>query len=173
MTSKTLWPVIIKLAGLYTLWQFIELTPGYINMFISWYSPVEYEQQNVALWVFPLQGIVTLLIAILCLFKTRVLIKVLRLDNDGEAEVLHLNIHRSQLLKIVVIVLGGLMFLDGIPVLSSNFLKFFQVNKDVPFFKDPTFSWLVFAILKVTIGYCMVAYNRWFVNFIELRRKAN
>ncbi|MEB0248914.1 hypothetical protein, partial [Mucilaginibacter sp. 10I4] len=127
--------------------------------------------RNTAMWVYILQALVIQLIALLCLFKTDWLIKSVQLNSEEDDKLLQLNIHRSQLVKIVVIILGGLMFLDGIPTLASNLLRFFEVNKDVQFLKDPTFSWLVFAVLKVTIGYCMIVYSRWFVNFIELKRK--
>jgi hypothetical protein len=171
MAPKSLWTIIIKIAGLYIIWQFIVLLPQFFVM-LSYIKDRENSQFFVAEFLLLTQGCIYFVTVWGCLFKTDWVIKRLNLENGLDEGTLELNVHRSIVLKIIIIVLGGLLLIDGIPMLFNNALIYWQRKDSFNTFRDnPTTPWIIFSFLKAVIGYCMIAYSRLVVNFIELKRK--
>ncbi|MEP6614834.1 MAG: hypothetical protein ABJA76_23165, partial [Mucilaginibacter sp.] len=83
-----------------------------------------------------------------------------------------INIHRSSLLSIATIVIGGLMLADGLPLFVYHGFQYFEnIGRDMTFASNRSSPWLITNFLKIAIGYFMVADSRLIVNFIERKRK--
>jgi len=90
----------------------------------------------------------------------------------NEDERIEVNIHRSSLLKIAIIVLGGLLLADSTPFLGFQLISYFENTQvKLSFIENRASPYLVAELLKVIIGYFMVTDSRLIVNFIERKRK--
>ncbi|MFI5136563.1 MAG: hypothetical protein ACHQIM_01965 [Sphingobacteriales bacterium] len=171
MELKTFWKIFLKIFSLYLIWQTLVILPSFFSTLIFVGG-----QDKITMFttVSAIVFIALFFIFIIryCLFQTDRVIDKLHLEKGFPDEKLEINIHRSSLLSIAIIILGGLMLADGLPLLvyhafyyiqrSDAFIKF-QDNRATPY--------LVSNFLKVLFGYFMVADNRLIVNFIERKRK--
>ena len=64
------------------------------------------------------------------------------------------------------------MLADGLPILTFNIFEYIQANTSYNTFSQNRFSpYIVSNLLKVVIGYFMIADSRLLVNFIERRKR--
>ena len=103
-------------------------------------------------------------------FKPEIVIDKLRLDKGFTEEKFELNIHRSTVLKIAIIVIGGLILVETLPSLCRYIISYAQVQS-VRFIENPNAGWLIFYIVKSLIGLYLLTNSRVIVNFIEKQRK--
>ncbi len=111
----------------------------------------------------------------LCIFKTDVIIDKLQLDAGYQDERFEFNIHRSTLLKIAVIVMGGVLIIDSVPLLLQQVLTYLQQSHAIAYNKftdGPTAKYIVLYFIKTSIGVFMLTSSRLIVNVIELKRKS-
>jgi hypothetical protein len=105
-------------------------------------------------------------------FRTDWIIDKLNLNKGITEEKLELNIHRSIVLRIAVIVTGAIILVDSLPSLLKELAVYFQrinIYKGLKAF--PGTVWIVYYVVKAFIGYFMVTSSRLTVNFIERKRK--
>jgi len=107
-----------------------------------------------------------------CLFKTDWLVDKLHLDKGFIEERFEIKMHRSTILKIAVIVIGGVMVIDTLPLLCKQTFAYFQLTSTTISFKEnPASGWIIFYFVKFSIGFFMMTSSRLIVNFIERKRK--
>ncbi len=105
-------------------------------------------------------------------FKTSWLIDKLRLDKGFTEEKLELNIHRSIVLRIAIIVTGAILFIETLPSLLKELFAYYQeINSYNGFKHYPHAGWITFYLVKLLISYFMLTSSRPIVNFIERKRK--
>jgi len=171
MKLKTFWKIFLKIFSLYLIWQTLTILPSFFSTLIFVGG-----QDKISMFT-TLSAIVFIALSFIfviryCLFQTDRVIKTLHLDKGFPDEKLEINIHRSSLLSIAIIVLGGLMIADGLPLLVYNCFAYTKYINDYKGFSENRITpYLVSNLLKVIIGYFMVADSRLIVNFIEHRRK--
>ena len=160
MSIKSVWLLVLKLMGFYLCLGFFEtimfvfsqlmdsstydflLIGAYLGAFIFYFT--------VVYWL---------------LFKTNKLIQWFRLEKDFDMETVNLGLSTTSIIRIAVIVLGGLMFLDNISLLISQLLTFFQQEL---LFKNYSRSQpLVFAFIKTVIGYLLLTNSSYVSGLIE------
>lgn len=109
-----------------------------------------------------------------CLFKTDWIIDKLKLDNHFTEDKIDINIHRSTILSISVIVIGGLLLIESIPSLCQQVYSYVGEKQTyVRFGENPTTGWIIFYAVKALIGYLLITNSRLIVNLIERQRKRN
>jgi len=105
-------------------------------------------------------------------FRTDWLIDKLRLDKSFTEEKLELNIHRSTVLKITVIITGLLLFIETLPLLLKELFAYYQeINLNEGFKRYSNGGMIIFHLAEVLISFFMVTSSRLIVNFIERKRK--
>jgi len=172
MTLKTFWSVLIKLIGLYLIWQLLILLPSIISIFAA--ARIYGDGSSIIpdIILRTVHILVIIFIIRSCLFRTDDVIIKLRLMKGNEDERIEVNIHRSSLLKIAIIVLGGLLLADSTPFLGFQLISYFENTQvKLSFIENRASPYLVAELLKVIIGYFMVTDSRLIVNFIERKRK--
>ncbi|MBB6110305.1 hypothetical protein SAMN05421821_106114 [Mucilaginibacter lappiensis] len=170
MTSKTFWTIILRITGLYLAWQFTALIPQFLSAFIYFGQDKLQGIATATILVFEIAVYALMLYS--CFFKTDLVIEKLNLEKGLEDEKFEINVHRSVVLKIIVVVLGGIFVVDAFPSLFQNLFTYFQLQASYDGFKHNRSSpWIVYAFLKLVIGFFMMADSRLIVNFIERRRK--
>ena len=80
-----------------------------------------------------------------------------------------MNIHRSVILRIVILVLDGLIIIDALPLLVEQLINFIRMKKE--HFPDTKIDYVILHTSKVLVGIFLISYNRFIVNFIEYKRK--
>jgi len=111
------------------------------------------------------------LIIYILIFKTNWLINRLKLDQNFQQAEPNLNIHRSVVLSIAIIVLGALIIIDAIPLLVMQVINFIRMKKEnVP---NTKIDYVVLHSAKLLIGIFLIAYQRTLVNLIEYKQRRN
>jgi len=172
MTPKTFWILFLRIFGLYLIWQTLTLLPSLFSTLIYMFKANDGLSVFSTICAIVLIGCTFALVFRLCLFKTEMVIEKLHLARGFGEEKFDINIHRSSLLSIAIIVLGGLMLTEGLPLLAYHGFQYFQRDNTYNSFTSNLSSpWIVTNFLKVLFGYFMVTDSRLIVNFIERKRK--
>ncbi len=110
--------------------------------------------------------------SIVFVFRTDWLINALRLNKGITEESLELNIHRSTVLKIAVIITGLLLFIENLPlVLKDLFAYYLENNSNESVWRHSTGGIIILHLVEILISFFMVTSSRLIVNFIERKRK--
>jgi hypothetical protein len=171
MTPRTLWTIILKIFGLYVLIQALYIVLQLFVLLIGLAG-----QQNTTLWqalAYVLFSVgLYLMVVYISLFKTDLVINKLKLDTAIEEEKIEINIHRSSILTIVILLSGILMFADSAPTLLKELYSYFAVINDYVHFKNyPRAGMIIVEFLKTAFAIFMMTSSRLIVNFIERKRR--
>lgn len=169
MTIRTFWMILIKILGLFLISGALIVLPQSISfMYYAFKSGEFIDIVSVSAINLILLLIYGLLIW-LCVYKTSWIIEKLKLDKGFEAEKIELNIGESKIITIAIIVIGGLIFIETLPVLFRDLFIFFQ---DKNLFKDyPKSGWIIFGVCKVVIGYLLMTNSFKIAKFIDQKKK--
>ncbi|OXB08820.1 hypothetical protein, partial [Flavobacterium reichenbachii] len=103
------------------------------------------------------------------IYKTSWIIEKLKLDKGFDTNTIELNSNEYKIISIAVIVIGGLIFVENIPVLFRQIFVFFQQEM---LFKDyPQSGWMVFNFIKILIGYLLMTNSFRIAKFIQNKNK--
>lgn len=171
MTPRNLFIVILRILGIFFLRDLLAAIPQIITTILSMIGPGSLTED---LWIllssFLVLGVYAL-ISYYLIFKPGLIIDKLQLDKGFDQETIPLDIHRSSILSIATIVIGGLILTDEIPNLFRQLFSYYEEKKMTFGLKSPNTSYIILAISKVLIGYLLVAEQRKIVNFIERKRR--
>ncbi|MCL2597799.1 MAG: hypothetical protein FWD66_09150 [Paludibacter sp.] len=104
------------------------------------------------------------------LFKTDKIIDWFQLDKGFEEEKFEFNLHRSSILRIVLIVFGIVLIALALPDLLIKVYSFLQMRQ-IDLGNLDSANRLIIDIFQIVIAIIIVFYNKNIVNFIELQRK--
>jgi len=175
MRPRSLFALIVKIIGIYLLIGAIVAIPQMVTTLLSFRGQISYaDSSQLYAIAFFLLITVAIYITIMryCLFKTEWLIEKLHLDKGFTEEKLELNVHRSTVLKIAVIVIGCVMVIDNLPLLCREVFVYFQTSApNLGFKENPSSKYIVIDFVKFFIGLFLMTSSRLVVNFIERRRR--
>jgi hypothetical protein len=175
MTPRDLFAIIIKIIGIYLVIEAFVFLPQLISTIFQYRRMMTESSQADFLdggffMVFALGTY--FLILRYCLFKTDWIIDKLHLDRGFSEEKFEINIHRSTVLKIAVIVIGAVMVIDSLPLLCKQLFSYIQMSRiGTSFNQNPTSGWMIYYFLKFSIGFSLMSASRPIVNYIERKRK--
>ncbi|MFI5451920.1 hypothetical protein ACHMWN_07140 [Pedobacter sp. UC225_61] len=165
MTIRTFWAILIKILGIWIVFGSITVIP----QFLTTLSVFRFNNAE----SFP--GVIIILLVItvasyffilwLFVFKTFWLIDKLQLNKGFVEEKISLEIKASTILAISIIVLGGLMLVDSLPVFCKQVFIYFQQKN--AFGDNPTSAWIIFYFVKIIIGYLLMANSKLIAKFID------
>lgn len=171
MSVKSLFSIILKVLGIF----FIKDIIGSITQVFSYMIMFERQirQSGRDFEAILLMFIITLiygLVAWLLIFKSDMLIAKLHIANGFDEEVIPLSMHRSTILSISIIVIGGYMVVNEVPYLCRQLFIYYQEEK-IFSSSNPSVSNLVFEAVKIMMGLLLMGFQRPIVNLIERKRK--
>jgi hypothetical protein len=178
MAPRTLWTIILKTFGIYIVLQvYSPLTQ--LTYFILMVMNHQFGDNGqtfgnaVQAFGFAFFSIsIYLFMVIAFLFRTDWIIDKLKLDKSIKEEKLELNVHRSTVLTIIVLLSGILLFVDSLPQFLKELYSYYAVVNSYLHFKDyPRASFIIIQLVKLLISIFMVTSSRLIVNFIERKRK--
>ena len=169
----TLFNVILKVAGIFfikdALTFLLQLFAAviYLKPENSFSAKIDYFNLTGTFFIF----LACVAIIYLLIFKTEFIIDLLGLDKKFGKEIIDLNIHRSIVLSISIMVVGGLILVNEIPNFINQ-INFYFLDRNI-LGKGAAAKrlYLILSGSKIFVGGLLITYQNQIVNFIELRRK--
>jgi hypothetical protein len=106
MTLRTLFKIILKILGIFFIKDFLSIIPQVIS---SFFYIINSDTVGEGIWI--LSSVLLFLflygaLSYYLIFKTDLIIDKLKLDKGFDRDTISLNIHRSTILSIAIIVIG-------------------------------------------------------------------
>lgn len=172
MTVRMLFSIILKVLGVFFIKHIIDLIPQFISI-TSLYTDRELGDTRLFLYVSLFLILAAYVLAVyMLIFQTNGIIDRLKLDKGFDSETIQLNAHRSTILRIAVIVIGGLVLVDEIPNFCSNIYYYFEQRKLTHGQARISLVGILVPGLKILIGFLLIGESRRIVNLIEYKRRA-
>lgn len=165
MTIRTFWTILLKMLGLYLVFDSAAVVLQMLNFIITPTFVAPGNIDFISMGIYLLGVALYILLLWLFLFKTTWLIDKLHLDKGFTEEKLELTLAHSSVLTIAVIVIGGLMLVDSLPQLCRETFNFFQ-SQNV-FREEPETTYLIFHAVKTVLGYLLMTNSKRIVSFIN------
>ncbi|MGL6269744.1 MAG: hypothetical protein ACRC2O_17550, partial [Chitinophagaceae bacterium] len=109
------------------------------------------------------------------LFKTDYLIDKLKLAETVTPEEIPLNIHRSTVISIALMIVSLLLITQAIPLVVRGLFKWYmyrQQTKGLLNIMEPfDYSMLIVYVSEIVIGLLIIGHLRSIVSFIELKQR--
>ncbi|HET9429603.1 MAG TPA: hypothetical protein VFO70_00440 [Chitinophagaceae bacterium] len=175
MKAKDLFTVILKVFGIYLIKDVLLAIPPILAN-LHQLLEVSAEMAVFSLFVSLLVFGLYLVIVYLLLFRTAWLISKLRLASGIGEEPLAVNLHRSSVYTIAIIVTGLLILVFAIPQLVRHFYGWYEYmdsRKSIIRTDYFDYSQLLTTISELIVGLLFLGNQRILVNYIETRRRAS
>lgn len=169
MTKKDLFRLIIKIFGLYfVISTMLSTLPFYIETLTSLFDLNNHTEYSYYIWmIFNMLFLVFLFVFLI--YKTDLIIKWLKLNKGFDEDRIDFqNFNIANILKLAVIVIGGLLLIHNIPIFLSNSWFAFKASVGSNINNDTTLQFgslrdyinLGIAFINIVIGYFLVTnYN--------------
>jgi len=171
MTIRSLFNIILKILGIFFIKDFLSMIPELLSvgLFMTKADTVTEGIWTLlsTLMIFFVYGLVSYYL----IFKSDLIIDKLKLDEGFEQETIALNVHRSTILSISIIVIGGYMIANEIPNFCKQLFLYFQEKRLTYGQTKPAMSYTIVSGVRIVIGILLIAEQRRIVNFIERQRK--
>ncbi|PXY39524.1 hypothetical protein DMB65_17025 [Flavobacterium cheongpyeongense] len=169
MTINTFWRILIKILGLLLILGALTVIPQWFSSMYSAYQIGDFESLTILAIIFLAILFIYYFVFRLCVYKTSWIIEKLKLDRDFETQNIELNSKSFTIISIATIVIGGLIFVENIPLLLREIFIFFQQES---LFKDyPKTGWILFDFFKVILGYLLITNSSRIAKFIDNQKK--
>ena len=174
MTIRTLFTVILKVLGIFFIKNFLETIPQLLSL-LNFLNDFGGQQKLlIGLSEISLMLLILGLVSYCLIFKTELIIDTLQLDKGFGEEVIPLNIHRTTILSIAIIIMGGLLIINELGNFCRQLFLYYQEVKLVKqnyLSKNPNISYSIISFIKIILGLLLMIYQKQIVYFIEWRRK--
>ncbi|HVY76330.1 MAG TPA: hypothetical protein VG890_15985 [Puia sp.] len=165
MTLRTLFSIILKLFGLYFLRDIFISIPELLSVILFFKTG----QTTEALWTMLSSSMILALelsVSYWCIFRSNWIINKLKLTDGFDTTTIPLNIHRSTVVQIAIIIIGGLLLTDEIPNFCRRLFTYFQqrmlryngYNAETPY--------IVISVVKIILAALILAEHRRIVSLI-------
>ena len=174
MTIRTLFTIILKILGIFFIKNFLETLPQLLSLLNFMNDFAGNQKLIIGLCEFSLMLFILGLLSYLLLFKTDLIIDKLQLDKGFKEEVIPLNIHRTTILSIAIIMIGGLLIINELGNFCRQLFLYYQevrLSKQNYLSKNPNILYSIISFVKIILGLLLIMYQKQIVHFIEWRRK--
>lgn len=166
MTKRDFFVLIIKLFGLYMI----------VNSLFSWVT----FNFSVAMRDIDMFSIIWMIVAlvimvglfVLLIFKSSNVLKLLKLDKNFDDDRVDIgNFNPSSIVKLALIIIGGLLVIDNIPIFLSQILFAFKVNVHGFGAESGDKFNLVVSGIKILFGFLIMTNYSELTNILKLNEK--
>lgn len=166
MTVKSLFNIILKVIGIF----FIQNIIGYFTTMFSILTIYTSQEKTWPVFNYFLSSVIAvfiyILLSFLFIFKTKWVLRVLRLEKAFDKDPIPLNIKSSTILSIAIMVIGGLMFANNLPELGRQLFMHFKPENNLGHPGSLNQNAVIVAI-KVTTGVVLICFQKPIVSLIE------
>jgi len=170
MQVKTLFSIVLKVLGIFFIKDIINsiIQTGSFMLWMPKQNSANFSNSDYSgLWIVIIVTLFYGIISWLLIFKSDFLISALHITKGFDDQVIPLNIHRSTILSISIIVIGGYMVANEIPILCRQLFTYYQQKGIIGNYNT---SYTVVSVVKIIIGLLLMGLQRPLVNLIELKR---
>jgi hypothetical protein len=171
MTPRSLFNIILKVLGVFFFRDILVSLSQLLGFATQLGKP---EAISELLWtvltIAPVL-VVEAFFSYLLIFKTEWFIKVFKLERGFDQETIPINMHRSTILSISIIVIGGYLVANEIPNFCRQLFLYIQERRMTHGQANPEIDYTLIAGFKILVGSLLIAEQRLFVNLIERHRK--
>jgi len=171
MTPRTLFNIILKILGIFFIKDFLAIILQLLSVVLFLTKSDSAIEGISTLVSFLMILLVYGLVSYFLIFKTEMIIDKLKLDKGFDHQAISLNIHRSTILSISIIVIGGMLVVDELPNLCRQLFSYYQERRMTHGQTNPNISYSVLSGVKIVIGLLIMTEQRKIVNLIERQRK--
>jgi hypothetical protein len=172
MTPRSLFNVVLKILGILFIKDILAVVPQLLSVFYM----IKYNQEGeigMTLAMTFLTLLIYIVVAYYLIFKSELIIDKLKLEQGFDQDNFPLNIHRSTILSICIIVIGGLLIAEEIPNFCRQLYSYFQEKRLTFGQTNPTLTYTILSFAKIIVGLLLVGNQKQIVSFIELKRNKN
>lgn len=165
MLIKTFWTIVIKIIGLWLLFNCISILPQFYST-LSFINGSLDTASLATVWLVLCAAIMIYCIVIrLFLFKSQWIIDKLQLAHHFTEERIELNVKATTVLTIASIIIGGLIIVESIPHFCEGLFRFFQQKLLFKEYGDA--NWLIYHFIKIIIGYLLLTNGGQIAKYID------
>jgi len=167
MTKRDFFILIIKLFGLYIL----------VNSLFYWFaSNFSFAIRNFDMFSFiwmVLALVIILGLFVLLIFKSHKVVNLLKLDQNFDDERIEMgNLNPNSIVKLALIIIGGLLIIEGIPAFLSHTLFAFKIDiAGMSYDTMNVFNWAVSG-LKIILGFILITNYKAVSNILNIKEKS-
>lgn len=169
MSPRTLFNIILKVMGIYFIKEVLLLLPQLLSSFALLNQGLGTQG-----WFILFSVIITLAVYSLVIFylvlDTDAVIDRFELLKGVEEENLSINVHRSTVLTIVILLVGIVLVVTILPYFLQSAYNYFMERR-YSYESRPNPSRLILYAAELFLAILMIIYKNVLVNFIELQRR--
>ena len=171
MTPRSLFNIILKILGVFFIKDILVSLSQLLGFLMQFGKPEAVPELLWTVLTITLVLVVDVFFCYLLIFKTEWFIKVLKLDRGFDQETIPINMHRSTILSISIIVIGGYLVINEIPNFCRQLFVYIQEKRMTLGQTNPKIDYTIVSGFKILMGVLLIAEQRPLVNLIERQRK--
>lgn len=157
MTIRTFWHLIIKSMGIWIVIHGIMSLPGMITQFLVTYNTAYLSKTEfifTELFYFVVPILFYLLVLRFLVLKTQGIINLLKLEKGFEETRIDMALPFNKVLRIIIILMGGFLFVSAIPVLIETIYSF--LKEDRIFSDSPRSLAIITNAVQTIVGFLIM-----------------
>lgn len=168
MTPRSLMILIIRVLGIFSLKELLNQVPQLASMIISFFMGYSMSDGFFMFSIALLTVVFFMWISYMLIFKADMLVTKFGLDKNYTEPVFDLHISISSVLRIAIIVTGGLLLISEIP----EFCRMIYLNLTMgrmTYFQTPEPDWspVLFSGVKILIALLLIGERKRVLAFLE------
>jgi len=173
MTPRSFWLIVFRLIGIWFLLKSVRIVYELISVFALTRNYDENSYYFTAILFSVLLAGFFLFLTYLAIFRTEWIIDKLMIDKGFSEEHFNTGLHRSDILQVALIVMGGILLATNLPQLIVQLIQLFRAHAEVNFGNAPkSYNFEVIQAFNVVIAVLLMKESRRITAFIEkMRRK--
>lgn len=165
MEIRTFWRIIIKGIGLWFLINTLFIIPeliinlSLIDNQVGWNNSLSSLIFNILLFL------IYIFFIRMFLFKSEWIIDTLKLEEHFTQKKIDIEISYETVLKIIIILIGALIFVEGLPNIARKMYQFLQQKELFRNYSDTT--GLIYYFFKTLIGFLIMTNSKHIEKYIN------
>ena len=174
MTARSLFDIVLKVLGIYFIKDIILTVPSLFGILYSiGDGDISGAISTLLISLFTL--LVYSVVAYTMIFRSGWVMEKLKLLEKVPEDPIPLNIHRSTVVSIVILLVAIYLIAQAIPLLIRELTKWYQYAQFTKGFfngMEPfDFSMILVYTAEIILGLLMITYHRQLVNYVELQTR--
>jgi hypothetical protein len=171
MTPRSVFILVLKILGVVLMKDMIFMLP---SVFASLSFIFQTDDIGFALFNLITGAAIVFMygfVLYLLIFRTDIVLAKLPLEKHFTEDRFTLNVHRSTIVQLAVIIVGGIIVITSFPSLLRQLYIYFQQRQLTRGMSDLDISDAIIHAFQFLLGGLLVYNSKEVTNFIELRRK--
>ncbi|RYY31135.1 MAG: hypothetical protein EOP46_21025 [Sphingobacteriaceae bacterium] len=175
MTPRSFWTILIKLVGVWLLFNSLSSIPQIIGLLYNSFNSfgnssfdITFTGIIIPTFLLLLSLGVYVVVFLILIFKTDFIIGKFKLDKGFSEERLEFNISQTSVLQIAIIVIGALMLVDSLPAFFRHVYSYvISVNQRGNEWVPDNKGWLFYTLIQSIVAYLLMTNSRTIVSYIN------